>query len=54
MEFLKSLYEIQKDVTYKNIFKKSLSNIVKKTFIDFLNPKLLRFIDLTDIDLSMF
>ena len=38
----------------KNIFKKSLSTIVNKTLIDFLKPKLLRFIDLTDIDLIIF
>ena len=34
--------------------KKSLSTIVNKRLIDFLKPKLLRFIDLTDTDLIMF
>mgnify|MGYP004221885971 CR=1 FL=1 len=38
----------------KKIFKNSLSTIVNKTLNDFLNPKLLRFIDLTDTDLIMF
>ena len=37
-----------------NIFKNSLSITVNKKLIDFLNPKLLRFIDLTDTDLSIF
>ena len=38
----------------KNIFKNNLSINVNKTLIDFLKPKLLRFIDLTDTDLSIF